>query len=480
MRKPPTIRPGVIALPRRRAGAALAVALTIAALSAAASVAFVIANHAGSGTEPAPTAAHPASQHRQPAPGPREDRFHPASTLRTEVVAAGTSTGEGGNPWGGHQSRIVRTAHGLFTIYTTDGTDELHRVWKLAWRYHGEWRVIASGQAGEEPPALLAAPSGKLYVIAWPEPFNAPGVWSGTPRNGAVTMSGPVRPAGPWATTYAPYQGAAVAPDGAVYTTQSIGVGLGEARDFVWARRDPSTGAWTSHLLPIGDGRYTYPYLLPDPSGPGLTIVADRDNLWTDVGYTKPARGSGSNYVFNRVRWWHTDDASAATPTFSSLIVAEEEPTGRHPEPFAMTEQSGAILDSAGRTHVLYAMNGASTRGRLQIRHAVIANGVKVDDRVVPGQGNGFVRLAINAKGQLIIIGSRRRSTLNVWPVPDPSKAAVGKARSVNVGATVKYAGLMAADPRGGTPPSATWDLGFPTGPDGSTWRYAKLRLPVW
>src|SRR5262249_8862161 len=142
--------------------------------------------------------------------------------------------------------------------------------------------------------------------------------------------------------------------------------------------------------LPISDGRYNYPYILPDASGPGLTIVADRDNLWSEVGYTKPATGSGSDYVFNRVGWWHTNDAIATNPVFTNLTVAAEEPTSSYPEPYAMSEQSGAFLDSAGRTHVLYFLKGQSTNGQTQIRHAVIVNGVKVDDQIIPGQGNGY------------------------------------------------------------------------------------------
>ena len=111
-----------------------------------------------------------------------------------EVVAANTSTGDGGQAWGGHQTRIVRTADGVFTAYTVDGDGPLARHWYLAQRQpDGTWPVIASGGAGKDPVNLLASPSGTLYVIGWPDGVGT--IWAGKPSGaGALTMTRDVIP----------------------------------------------------------------------------------------------------------------------------------------------------------------------------------------------------------------------------------------------------------------------------------------------
>src|SRR5438105_10272972 len=95
---------------------------------------------------------------------------------RFDVVSTSTATGDGGNAWGGHQPRIVRTRAGTFTAYSVStGRGVLRRGWRLAQETPSGWRVIAGGKAGREPPALLAGPRGELYVIAWPSGW--PRVW---------------------------------------------------------------------------------------------------------------------------------------------------------------------------------------------------------------------------------------------------------------------------------------------------------------
>jgi hypothetical protein len=87
-----------------------------------------------------------------------------------EVVTAAASTGDGGQAWGGHQTRIVRTVDGVFTAYTANGAGPLAREWRLVQRTdERRWDVIARGTAGKDPVNLLAAPSGTLYVIGWPD-----------------------------------------------------------------------------------------------------------------------------------------------------------------------------------------------------------------------------------------------------------------------------------------------------------------------
>ena len=76
-----------------------------------------------------------------------------------EIVTADAATGDGGNAWGGHQTRIVHTQDGIFTAYTVAGGGYLNREWHLAERQNdGTWNVIAQGESGREPVNLLASP----------------------------------------------------------------------------------------------------------------------------------------------------------------------------------------------------------------------------------------------------------------------------------------------------------------------------------
>lgn len=73
----------------------------------------------------------------------------PAYQSHLEVVTNSAATGDGGNSWGGHQTRIVRTQDGVFTAYTVEGGGYFSREWRLAWRQDdGTWPVVAQGVAG--------------------------------------------------------------------------------------------------------------------------------------------------------------------------------------------------------------------------------------------------------------------------------------------------------------------------------------------
>src|SRR5262249_835261 len=105
-----------------------------------------------------------------------------------EIISMNTATGDGGNRWGGHQTRIVHTRDGVFTAYTTNGAGYLAREWHLAKRLSSNnWAVIAEGTAGREPVNLLASPDGTLHIVGWPE--GSATIWSGKPRNDSIDMT---------------------------------------------------------------------------------------------------------------------------------------------------------------------------------------------------------------------------------------------------------------------------------------------------
>src|SRR5271157_3906318 len=59
--------------------------------------------------------------------------FHVQQTA-IEVVTDNAVTGDGGNSWGGHQTRIVHTKDGIFTAYTIGGGGHFEREWQLVER----------------------------------------------------------------------------------------------------------------------------------------------------------------------------------------------------------------------------------------------------------------------------------------------------------------------------------------------------------
>ncbi len=116
-------------------------------------------------TPPAPTTTPTASAPTTtPSPTPP-----PIALERLELVTADAATGNGGNAWGGHQTRIVRPRMGVFTAYTVSGPDEFRREWRLAQRTDQGWRIIAQGPSGTAPVNLLQGPDGRLYIVAWPD-----------------------------------------------------------------------------------------------------------------------------------------------------------------------------------------------------------------------------------------------------------------------------------------------------------------------
>ena len=148
---------------------------------------------------------------------------------RVEVVTDQAVVGDGGNNWGGHQPRIVRTKDGVFTAYTTGKSDPpgaawrpydgAPRFWKIAARTDQGWAVIAEGQSGHRCPERGYAPAdGRLHVIAWPD--GSPHLWTGMPTNGPMAMLESRIP-GPWVVNHWPYNAAGISSRGDIALVQS-------------------------------------------------------------------------------------------------------------------------------------------------------------------------------------------------------------------------------------------------------------------
>jgi hypothetical protein len=403
---------------------------------------------------------------------------------RVEVVADQALVGDGGNNWGGHQTRIVRTADGVFLAYTTGQSDPpgpwraysgTPRSWKLAMRTDAGWKILAEDQSGREPVNLMAAPDGTLHIIAWPG--GMPHLWSGKPVDGKVAMKGGPIP-GPWAKSDWPYGAAGISPKGDLALVQST-IDMVPSR-FIWGHRPAGEDRWQTGTIPVKQ-RHCYTYVLPGGDG-RLAFTSTRDVLAKDMGYDKSATGHILGYVFNRVGLWATDDV-ANKPT-TELQIDESVPTKEFPEVAACGTCVDSYIDTKGRMHALYYFLGADTKGKQRLRHAVIENGKILKTVQLPEELSGcfagpadkdkptFCRLVQDSTGKFYLLGSTA-----IVPADAEDGTTLGQPVPLDLkGHQVEYSGIAVAAPRGGTPPADFVDGVFPTD-GGRKVVYCRIRL---
>jgi hypothetical protein len=378
-------------------------------------------------------------------------------------VTTQAAVGDGGNQWGGHQTRIVRTQDGVFTAYTEQGSGHFGRVWHLAWRQaDGTWRSVAEGVAGKDPVNLLASPDGTLHIVGWPNQLGT--IWSGKPKNGQIKMTLETIPGVAYSNW--PYGSAGIDLKGNLCVLSSVG-GEKPGGEFKWACYLAEQQQWISKTTHL-DYRYCYTYLFPGPGGQ-LTLISNRDVLWSALGYTQPA--DVFEYVFNAVGMWHTDDIAASALT--RTLFLEEPPTETDRYVF-LDAQEDAYLDTAGNVHILYRKLGGSTLNQDENHHLVTSpQGEVLADVLLPAELGGFVRIFQDAGGQFYLLGSS-----GVLYPAGHDGLSLGQAINIDLGSyVVEYSGFGISVPRTGTPLSNVLDVVFPSG-GGTQWIYFQLQLP--
>lgn len=376
-----------------------------------------------------------------------------------EVVTSNAVAGDGGNGWGGHQCRIVRTRDGVFTAYTVPGKDDMNREWRLSWRRQEQWKVVASGLAGREPVNLLASPDGTLHVIGWPE--GKARWWSGKPGANSIDMRSNAVPGlseGHW-----PYGSAGIDNRGRLCVLSSEGEKPGAFR---WSIRGPQSGTWTPGVASL-DYRHCYTYVFPDPGG-GMSLVSSRDVRWESLGYDRPS--DSPDYVFNAFGWWRA--SGVAEEPLRKIAAMEEKPTRR--DRFVVCDaQSDAFLDARGRMHIVYQRMRAGTDGAEHMRYAEFSpDGKLISDVEIPFLAGAYCRVFQDDRGQFYLLGSdgviygggvggvsfKRKTKLKLrWHL-------------------VEAAGFAISAPRTGTTPANVIDVVFPSG-GGTKWIYARILL---
>lgn len=381
-----------------------------------------------------------------------------------EVVTDNAVTGDGGNGWGGHQTRIVHTQNGIFTAYTVEGSGQFGREWRLAERKaDGTWPVISHGDAGREPVNLLASPDGTLNIVGWPDGYAT--LWSGKPENGTLVMTStriPNEVQGNW-----PYGSAGIDKNGDLCVLSSYG-GETTGGYFYWACYLPSTGKWITQTNYL-DYRYCYTYLFPSADGQ-LSLVSTRDVRWQALGYHQPALEF--DYVFNAFRYWRTTDI--ASKLIQVLSYADEVPNDQYPDVY-LDAQSDAYLDTLGRMHILYAVKGPSTNGATIYRHRIVApDGSIIYDGEIPLGAGRYNRIFQDAEGRYYLLGSYGL----LYPM-DEEGETLGKPVRLDLARNgieyeVEYSGFGLSVPRTGTPLRDVMDVVFPS-TNGSLWLYFQL-----
>ena len=320
-----------------------------------------------------------------------------------EIVANNTASGDGGNAWGGHQTRIVHTVDGVFTAYTT-GNEYLNRSWQLALREEdGTWKIIATGISGREPVNLLASPDGTLHIIGWPNGIGT--MWSGKPQGNQISMNEEIIPGvanGDW-----PYNSAGIDASGDICVLSSVG---GDTPDgqFKWACLLSGSKIWIYHKTLL-DYRFCYTYVFPNPDG-SLSLVSTRDVRWNALGYQKPA--GLFDYVSNAFGFWRTDDIT--TGRLKRVFQVEEKPTDQFNDPH-LGGQLDAYFDTNNNMHIIYRVSGSSTNGASIIREAVLAkDGTLINDIQLPSDIGDFPRIFQNTKGDFSLLARQVHFILQV------------------------------------------------------------------
>jgi len=377
-----------------------------------------------------------------------------------EIVSDSAAVGDGGNAWGGHQCRIVRTKDGVFTAYTVEGGGYLSREWRVAQRSEDGWNIIARGVAGREPVNLLAAPDGKLYIIGWPNGearmwslTQAGGSWSAQDKNIRGQLSGN------W-----PYNSAGIDSLGDICVVSSEGGGE-PGGAFLWSYYNAAQQHWTYRKteLPF---RYCYTYVFPLVQGV-FSLVSTRDVRWEALNYTKPE--NAFDYVFNAFRYWHK---AAADAPLTSMAFVEEPPTSEFPNVVCNAQQD-AYIDTGGNVHVLYVKAGSTTGGLPQHRHAVFSpQGETIFDGQLPLGAGWYSRIFQDSKERFFLLGDAGL----IYLLADDGFTPVDSIQFDLQGYHVEYSGYGISVPRTGTPLSDVLDVVFPAN-GGKDWIYFSLPL---
>ena len=387
------------------------------------------------------------------------------SLERVALLTSSAATGDAGNSWGGHKTRIVSTSKGdSWTVYQAPGSGYTAHQWVLM-HYSaasGAWSQAASGNAGREPANLLRGPDDTIYVIAWPS--GLPALWSSA-DNFASQQNIP----GSWFQNDWPYAGAGIDSAGNIYLVQTNSVDE-KAGQLYYSVRSASTGQWSPVETAPSDLRSTYSFVLP---GGGLNIMASADVQWSTMGWSVPSGANNSTYVWPQTSLFH---ATSATQAAGETTLHSESQTSQYPNVNVYTQD--AYTDNQGRVHVLYQDLGPTTQDQFTVRHAVVQNGQVVKDVPLNMYDVADARITQDSTGQFYFITDDNTCVcLLVYPADSVDGTTLqGSYASLPLNGYHPKDWLFLSSPRSGSPLSDEIDFAMPAD-NAEQWVAGRIRL---
>ena len=382
-------------------------------------------------------------------------------TVDFEVIARDALPGgDGGNQWGGHQCRIVHTADGVFSIYTTGGKDHFQRQWHLMQRTTEGWQELANDKSGREPVNLMAGPDGTLYIIGWPEYQGT--IWSGKPRNGKIDFK--VEKIVAVYSGSHPYNAAGIDNAGNICVVSSVDDNQDGGR-FQWAYYSTAKKIWQGRITFL-DYRYCYTYVFPHEDH-SVSMVSTRDVRWEVLGYKQPPNRFA--YVFNAFRYWKVKNIDQP---LEELVFLEEVPT---PDYLYVNcrAMNDVYLDSKSNMHILYTREGKSTNGVFKRFYGIYSqDGSLLHQTELPNSEGKYCRIFEDINHRYFIIDDNGL----LYHLDRDNYIAIDSVRIDLKEFSVNYSGYGLAVRRTGTKLSNQMDVVFPSH-NGSYYVYFRLDL---
>ncbi|MHB1459776.1 MAG: hypothetical protein ACYC1M_00635 [Armatimonadota bacterium] len=375
---------------------------------------------------------------------------------RVELVTSGAKTEDPGNNWGGHQTRIVRNQHGVFTAYIVPPssnfphTSAFHAEWRLAMRTGAnQWQEIAKGPSGREPVNILAAPDGTVRLVAWPN--KVPEMWTIT-HDGTILSRNTV----PSNCTSAdwPYCVAGINAQG------DMAILANSDSDYYYSYYSAEKDAWSKQTSSANSMlRHCYCYVFPGRAGE-VSMVGTRDVPWRTFGLQM------DGYAFTAFGYFHTHNLDTQ-PSFDYMRLKEA--ATLDPKDMCNAQES-SYIDTDGKLHVIYQYRDKNTPERK--RHMVFKNGVILKDVLLP-VGLGWLEADIiqNSKGRFFLITPKA-----IYPCTSEDGTELGRPVPIELGYKCEYSGMAISDPRSGVPLNDFVDCVFPSG-NGKQVVYCRLAL---
>lgn len=421
------------------------------------------------------------------------------------VYEGNTIGGDGGNSWGGHQSRVVRLSDGsVYTAitYINPGDDTnpetIYNVRKynlLKLQHDGTWKsVLKDGFAGRDPVNLVKTSDDRIVFVTMTAPEEGKNQFMAVlnifnPKTKKLTSTNMLQYKGEDANFEigdTNYLGVGISPENVLYTWQIAKNKTVDYTTHYVQRADLGIGKMTpvsvSPYYKVTDKfRYCYPMIIAE-SGDRVTVLPVRDVKWSSIGKKKPSKDA-FDYAFDELSIFNTSDGFKS---FNRIPVYEEPQTDEFLAINVKAASAGDFYqDLAGNYHILYTTVGPTTKGKDELRHAVYDKDYKliVNERLpfCDEQYGSYTgaRIIQDKSGRFYYLAHKTGSdVLKVYPSDTELATSLAPAVDISLGGRdVQYSSLWLAVPRGGNSIEDYVDLTFSTGKDGINTGYVRINF---